>query len=190
MRFSRKIAAIIVLCLFLIGITAVLVVQVKKSMRIDENALVQPKSITIDHSIDKTKANQIIRAARLYYTFWDTGEYKYLDAVMTPTFVINPLPKDQPQGAKGLKLASYNLRRAMPDLRCAVEELIVTSDKVTARLVYTGTSKGEFMNHPPTEKPVQFTAIDILQIDNGKLVEDWHAEDSFSLLQQLDILKL
>ncbi|TWE01209.1 SnoaL-like polyketide cyclase [Neobacillus bataviensis] len=39
---------------------------------------------------------------------------------------------------------------------------MVFADKVTARLSFNGTYKGEFMGKTPTGKPVHFFAIDIL----------------------------
>ena len=67
---------------------------------------------------------------------------------------------------------------------------LVSGDKVTARVLFTGTHKGEFMGHPATGKPVKFFAIDILRIRNGKIVEDWHLEDNLTLFEQLGVVSL
>lgn len=157
---------------------------------INESSLVQPKSITIDQSLDKTKANQMIRAARLFYSFWNTDDQAYLNAVISPNFIDNTLPKGRPQGPEGPKFASANFRKAVPDLTCSVEDLLVVGDKVTARLSFHGTFKGEFMGHAPTNKPIEFFAIDILHIKDGRLIEDWHLEDNLHLLQQLNAVKM
>jgi len=157
---------------------------------INENNLVQPKSITVDKSLDKTKASQMIRAARLFYTFWNTGDQAYLNAVVAPNFIDNTLPKGRPQGPEGPKFASVNFRKAVPDLNCSVEDLLIVGDKVTARLVFRGTFKGEFMGHAPTNKLIEFFAIDILHIKNGRLIEDWHLEDNLNLMQQLNAVKM
>jgi len=158
--------------------------------KINDHELIQPKSITVDQSLDKTSANQMIRAARLFYTFWNTGNPVYADAVMSPAFRDNTLPEGRPQGPEGIKFASANFRKAVPDLTCSVEDLLIVGDKVTARLAFHGTFKGKFMGHQPTNKPVAFFAIDILHIKNGQLVEDWHLEDNLSLMKQLDAVKV
>ncbi|MFI4955520.1 MAG: ester cyclase, partial [Gammaproteobacteria bacterium] len=132
-----------------------------------------------------SKAEQIIRAAQLFYTFWNTGDTIYLDAVIAPDFKDNTLPEGRPQGPEGLKAASKNFRTAVPDLSCSVEDLLVVGDKVTARLIFRGTFEGEFMDHAPTNEPVEFIAIDILHIKNGRLIEDWHLEDNLTLMKQL-----
>jgi predicted ester cyclase len=152
--------------------------------------LPQPESITVDPSLSKTDAAQMIKTARLFYAFWDTGNAEYASAVVDYDFRDNTLPPGRPQGPKGLLYASQAFRSAVPDLHCMIQDLLVSGDKVTARLLFTGTHKGEFMGHPATGKPVRFFAIDILRIRDGKIVEDWHLEDNLTLFEQLGVVSL
>jgi len=150
--------------------------------------LPQPESMTVDRSLSKADAAQMIKTTRLFYAFWDTGDAGYAAASVDNLFHDNTLPEGRPQGPEGLLFASQAFRRAVPDLHCKIEDLLVSGDKVTARLVFTGTHKGEFMGHPPTGRPVRFSAIDVLRIRNGRIVEDWHLEDNLTLLQQLGVV--
>ncbi|MHB1948333.1 MAG: ester cyclase [Gammaproteobacteria bacterium] len=190
MKVSKKTVAIGILCALLIAVITVITIQIKKSGEISEADLVKPNLITIDQSLDKATLNKSIRAARLFYTFWNTGQYKYLDAAVAPTFVEHNLQKDKPLDARDLKGTSNQLRGAIPDLHCSIEELLISGNKVTARLLYTGTSQGQFMGHEATGKPVKFSAIDILQIQNGKIIENWHVEDKLALFEQLHIVAI
>ena len=153
-------------------------------------ALPQPESITVDRSLSPADAAQMIKTARLFYAFWDTGNAEYASASVDNDFRDNTLPAGRPQGPKGLLYASQAFRTAVPDLHCTIEDLLVNGDKVTARLLFTGTHKGEFMGHPATGKPVKFLAIDILRIRNGKIIEDWHLEDNLTLFEQLGVVSL
>lgn len=189
MKFSRNIILAIIVGIILVAAIATISVQIKNAGKIDEAALIVPKSITVDHSLDKATADQMIRAAKLFYTFWNTGETKYLDAVISSHFIDNTLPESRPQGPEGIREASANFRKSIPDLHCSIEELLIVGDKITARLVFTGTSEGEFMGQQPTGKPIKFIAIDVLHIQKGKLIEDWHLEDNLTLLKQLNIIK-
>jgi hypothetical protein len=165
MKVSRKGIAIAILCVFFGLLIVTLIIQVKKAGQISEAALIQPKAITVGHTLDKGSIVKLIRASQLFYTFWDTGEYKYLNAVTSPHFVDHTPFQGQSQGVDGLKLASNQLRVAVPDLRCSIED-------------------------PPTGKPIAFTAIDILRVNDGKVVEAWHVEDNLAFLQQLKIVTL
>ncbi|MCM3146348.1 MULTISPECIES: ester cyclase [Brevibacillus] len=150
--------------------------------------LPQPVSMTIDSSLDSTKATEMVQAAQRFYGFWNTGNEELISQTVSPSFIDNTLPKGRPQGPDGLLFASRNFRKAVPDLQCKIEDLLVVGDKVTARLSFTGTSKGEFMGKPLTGKPIQFMAIDVLRIKDGKLVEDWHLEDNLTFMQQIGVV--
>lgn len=186
MRFSKRFLITLAISAIVIATTITIGIEIKKSSQIDENTLIQANATTYDHSLDKDTIAAMIRTARLYYTFWDTGQDKYLNAAIAPTYVDHTLPKDRPQGPEGVKLAMSTLRKAFPDLHCTIDDLLITGDKITARLTFTGTSEGTFMNYPRTGKPVTFTAIDILQIKNGRIVDEWHVEDTQALSEQLD----
>ena len=152
--------------------------------------LPKPESMTVDRSLSPADAAQMIKTARLFYAFWDTGNAEYASAAVDNDFRDNTLPAGRPQGPKGLLYASQTFRSAVPDLRCTIKDLLVSGDKITVRLLFAGTHKGEFMGHPATGKPVKFFAIDILRIRGGKIVEDWHLEDNLNLLEQLGAVSL
>lgn len=190
MKVSKKAVGIAIICALLIAVITIITIQIKKSGEISEADLIKPNLITVGETLDKATLEKSIRAARLFYTFWNTGQYKFLNAAIAPTFVEYNLQKDKPLDSRDLKSSSNELRGAIPDLRCSIEELLISGNKMTARLVYTGTSKGQFMGHEATGKPVKFSAIDILQIQNGKITENWHVEDKLALLEQLHIVAI
>lgn len=119
-----------------------------------------------------------------------TGKESYAKAVLFNNFIDYTLPPGRPQGPAGPLFASKNFRAAVPDLTCAVDDLLITGEKVTARLRFTGHFTGTFMQHAGNGAAVDFFAIDILHIREGKIVEDWHLEDNLALLHQLGVVKL
>jgi steroid delta-isomerase-like uncharacterized protein len=81
------------------------------------------------------------------------------------------------------------LVQAFPDMRMNVEDLIGGGDKTVARVVVTGTHKGEFMGVPPTAARVEMQLIDIMRFDaSGRVCEHWGVADMLSLLQQLGVV--
>ncbi|GAA2277817.1 hypothetical protein GCM10010149_21610 [Nonomuraea roseoviolacea subsp. roseoviolacea] len=147
--------------------------------------LVQPGQITVDRSIGAARAAQEVHLAQQLYTFWNTGQRKYLDAAISPRFKDNTLPAGRPQGPAGPALASTNFRAAVPDLTCELSDLLVTGDKITARLVFRGHFTGTFNGIQGKGQRVGFDAIDIQHVGRDKIVEDWHIEDNKTLLNQL-----
>lgn len=146
------------------------------------------RSLTVDRSLSHAEAQQMIRAGQLFYAFWNTGNEKYLQQAVSADFHDNTLPPGRPQGFTGLPFASANFRKAVPDLRCSIEDLIISRDKIVCRQIYTGHNTGRVMGHQPSGHAIQFFAIDILHVRDGKIYEDWHLEDNLSFLQQSGVV--
>lgn len=149
--------------------------------------LVQPAAVTVDRSIGKRRASLEVHLAQQLYTFWNTGDQKYLDAAVSPRFKDNTLPSGRPQGPSGPLFASERFRAAVPDLTCELADLLVTGDKITARLVFRGHFTGTFNGVRGKGRQIDFDAIDIQHVGTGKIIEDWHIEDNETLLSQLGV---
>ncbi|SDL93594.1 Predicted ester cyclase [Catalinimonas alkaloidigena] len=147
-----------------------------------------PQSITVDQGLSAARATMMQETALAYYAFWNTGKKHYLDRAVASQFIDNTLPPGRPQGPAGPLYASTNFRKAVPDLRCTVNDLLITDDKVTVRMQFTGTFTGSFGNVQGQGQPVSFLAIDILRIRDAKIIEDWHLEDNLTLMQQLGVV--
>src|SRR5918992_4829476 len=80
-------------------------------------------------------------------------------------------------------LAPFN--KAFPDLRRNIVDMVAEGDKVAVSINVTGTYKGEFQGIPATGKHVSFTAMDILTIIDGKIIEEWATADMMGLMQQI-----
>ncbi|WP_437585942.1 ester cyclase [Sorangium sp. So ce1000] len=147
-----------------------------------------PRSMVVDASLQKAQADAEILAARRFYAFWSTGEPRYLDAAIAPTFTDRTLPKGRPQGPEGPAFASKGFRAAVPDLRCEVEQLIVAGDRVVAHLRFRGHFTGTFGDRKGAGQAVEFIATDILRVKDGRITDNWHIEDNLTLFQQLGIV--
>ncbi|MFJ8433441.1 ester cyclase [Kitasatospora sp. NPDC094019] len=147
--------------------------------------LVQPRELTVDGSLGARRAALEIRLAQQLYTFWNTGEQRHLDAAVDRDFRDNTLPAGRPQGPTGPAVASRAFRTAVPDLSCELADLLVTGDKLTARLVFRGHFTGVFEGRAGRGQAVEFSAIDIQHVGARRITEDWHLEDNATLLAQL-----
>jgi steroid delta-isomerase-like uncharacterized protein len=87
---------------------------------------------------------------------------------------------------EGVKQLFHMYRAAFPDLRLAVEDVLVSGDKAVARVRATGTHQGELMGMPATGKRVDVQLIDITRFgDDGLAREHWGVFDALSMMQQL-----
>jgi steroid delta-isomerase-like uncharacterized protein len=125
---------------------------------------------------------------RQLYEVMSTGEGDLLDEVLAEDWEDIPLPPGWAPGREGYKnVGLVALRTMFPDFEVTNEDIIVSADgsKVTVRSVSRGTHSGEIFGIPATGKEVAFRAIDIHQLENGKIARSWHLEDFLEMVMQL-----
>jgi predicted ester cyclase len=151
--------------------------------------LPQPKKLTVDRGLTPAQAQTRLQAARRYYAFWNTGEERYARAALAEDFVDLNLPEGRPQGPTGPLVASRTFRKAVPDLQVSVEEVWVAGDQVIGRLRFTGHFTGQFNGIQGDGHSIQFDAVDIYTVKEGRIAANWHLEDNLTLLSQLGVVK-
>jgi predicted ester cyclase len=88
-------------------------------------------------------------------------------------------------GIEGTKNVIKYLRSAFPDFKLTIDELVVSGDKVWARQKGGGTNLGSFAGHPPTGIKAFIDVIDLIRIEDGKIVEHWGVPDQLGMMMQL-----
>jgi steroid delta-isomerase-like uncharacterized protein len=87
---------------------------------------------------------------------------------------------------EGVKQMFRMYLAAFPDLRMQAEDVLVSGDKVVARVRATGTHQGDFMGMPATGQSVDVQLIDIIRFgDDGLAHEHWGVFDALGMMQQL-----
>lgn len=151
--------------------------------------LVKPGAVHIGAGEPTERARHVVETAQLLYTFWDTGEQRYLDRSVADTFRDNTLPAGRPQGPSGPVAASKTFRAAVPDLTCELADLYVVGDTFTARLVFRGHFTGSYNGIRGRGQRIAFDAIDIQNLGDGnRITQDWHLEDNLTFLQQAQLV--
>jgi predicted ester cyclase len=80
---------------------------------------------------------------------------------------------------------------ALPDLVAVEQDIIASDDLVVMRLVVSATQQGDLLGIPATGKPVSWDAVDIYRVeDDGKISEEWAADDMAAFASQLGALQL
>jgi predicted ester cyclase len=148
----------------------------------------QPKQLIIDKSLSQAQLKVNENAAREYATFWNTGEESLARDALAVNFIDKTPPEGRKQGPEGAILASRAFRAAVPDLRCDVEQMIISGNRVVSHLHFHGTFTGTFGKLKGKGQKIDFIATDIYEIAGGKIVANWHIEDNLTLMKQLGAL--
>jgi predicted ester cyclase len=99
----------------------------------------------------------------------------------------NPQP-GQPAGIEGVKNIINLYQAAFPDLHLSNDDIIISGDRAALRWSATGTHEGDQLGVPATHKSVQFTGIDILRVENGRIVERWGESNGLEVMQQIQAI--
>lgn len=125
---------------------------------------------------------------RFYDEVLSRGKVELIDELTSPAFKEHEIVDPFPPTREGTKQWFQAMRTAFPDLKVTVNDIMAAGDKVVARVAFSGTHKGEFMNMPPTNKKVEIQGIDIIRFSGGKAVEHWGIFDNLKMLQQLGVV--
>jgi steroid delta-isomerase-like uncharacterized protein len=74
---------------------------------------------------------------------------------------------------------------ALPDLNAAEQDVAAENDLVMVRLVVSATVKGSLLGVPADGKAVRWNAVDIYRVTDGKISEEWAADDIATIMIQL-----
>ena len=113
------------------------------------------------------------------------GKLELVDELLAPGTAIPTLPSDFEPTPQGLKTMNGAFRAGFPDLRADVEEVFAVGDWVAARLTWSGTNTGELFGQPPTGASVAVTELEIVRVEEGRIVELRQLADISSLMAQL-----
>jgi steroid delta-isomerase-like uncharacterized protein len=117
----------------------------------------------------------------------DRGNDDVVEAYYSPDYVDHsPASVRHQAGPDGLGRTFAALRRAFPDTRHTIEDLIADGDRVVARVSARATHTGELFGHAPTGKAIRLTSITIYRIADGRIAERW-SEQGPGLLEQLGL---
>ena len=119
-----------------------------------------------------------------YIELWSTGNLSIAREVLSEDFVDHTHPQQAP-GPESVKQEVKAFREGFPDARITVEQMIAEGDLVAFRFTLRGTHLGTFAGFAPTGKEDILTGVDFIRIADGKMVELWSVQDTFSWVRQL-----
>jgi len=123
---------------------------------------------------------------RYFEEVWNHGALDVLDEIIALDYINhspgipNPLP-----GPMGLKPIVESIRKAFPDLRYVIENMVISDDQVAVHTTMHGTHAGDFFGLAPTNKKINVHQMQIERISNNQIIEHWRVTDDLTLLRQL-----
>jgi len=126
---------------------------------------------------------ELVRAGFQAFNAGDAGECL---TYIAPDLIINLAELPEPQhGRETWRQGFEMMRRAFPDLRAHIEDIVAAQDKVAVRLRFRGTHSGEFLGFPATGRSVEYVSHEFYRIADGLIADEWICSDMATLFRQL-----
>ena len=114
-----------------------------------------------------------------------------LEDVLHPEFRgrgVSPFAPDKPEVGPGARRKLYEMfLQAIPDARGEVLDVVAEGDKVVLIDRFGGTHRGEFLGRPGTGDHIEWIAMHIYTIRDGKVLEDAYMRDELAIMRQLGL---
>lgn len=131
------------------------------------------------------------RVARYFYeVISNTGDVSEIDKYISPDYTEVYNAERIQTGIKGAIEHIKGVKTTYPDLKLTIEKQIAEGDWVVTHLTARGTHLGTWIGMKPTGKKLEFTAINVDKIVDGKIVEHGGAANLLFPFLEAGVIKV
>jgi steroid delta-isomerase-like uncharacterized protein len=145
----------------------------------DKEAMAELEAFRAQAEVEEQNKALVMRFSEAFVN----GDIEAIKEIVSPDFVLHVSGKD-----KSLENTIETLKRQIvmfPDRTGSAEEIIAKGDKVILRYVFRATHGKDFEGFPATGNKIEADGIEIIRVENGKIVESWELFDSMSFALQV-----
>ena len=133
----------------------------------------------------KVDIDKNITAVKKYHEVWSNGNIEEFDKIVAPNFKSHFIGGFEYEGIEGAKISVLETKKAFPDWKEEIVDIIAQDDKVVTRYYSTGTHLGNWDGIDSTGNKVDIYEASIYRLEKGKIVEQWGFWDEINLKKQM-----
>jgi steroid delta-isomerase-like uncharacterized protein len=136
-----------------------------------------------------SEANRVI-VRQLMHEALDRGDFTGTDRFIAPDarlFTSHARPEPY-IGPEGFREFISGVRAGIPDLRVRIHSIVAEDELVVVHWTITGTHTGTLHGVPPTGLRVAVEALELMRVQDGRLVEIVLKLDGVDFMRQLGVL--
>lgn len=127
-----------------------------------------------DHGTATVTVNKRL-ARRVFDDVLTGGSERAVDELIAADAIVC-MPTGRFTGTDGVKRASAQITAAYPDRRIEIRTLVTHGDRVVAEWPLCGTQQRELLGVPPTGRHECISAMSVVRVADGKIVDHWMTE--------------
>jgi steroid delta-isomerase-like uncharacterized protein len=104
---------------------------------------------------------------------YNRNRLEIIDELFDKNYVYHGIGEESQASRDEWKMFLQKMRKAFPDQKVYIHDLVAEGDKVAYRMTVEGTHGGELQGIPPTGRKVTIQTVGIMKFKDGKLVEEW-----------------
>ena len=122
---------------------------------------------------------------KFYSVIWEARDMDELPSILHDDITFRGSLGAQTRGHEAFIEYVDMIHKALGDYRCIIEELLSESEKVFAKMKFTGIHQGELMGYAPTHQRATWNGAALFTFREDKVADLWVLGDLKSLENQL-----
>ena len=123
---------------------------------------------------------------RYFYTdIWEAKKLGALSSILHENFNFRGSLGSGKLNQSGVEDYVHSVHAALSDYQCCIEELVIQSNKVFARMTFSGIHDAEFLGYEATHARVSWEGAALFTFTEDKISDLWVLGDTRKLEQQL-----
>lgn len=115
---------------------------------------------------------------------WDRGRSDAAGNYVAPSYEVPGVGR----GPAAVATNARTFRDAFPDLRLAVDDVVVEDERVAVWMLLSGTHLGPFRGHEATGRHAVWNEVGFFEVQDGVVVRGRFLADMFALRKALGII--
>lgn len=131
-----------------------------------------------------TEQNEAL-VRRFYDELWNCWQLSVAEEILSPTVEFRGSLGKEADGVDAFKAYVEAVRRAFPDWRNRIDEIVAAGDRVATRMTWTGTHRGPLDDLAPTGLRVEYCGAAFFHLEAGVIERAWVVGDTDALWRTL-----
>lgn len=137
-------------------------------------------------SVDAKKADVV----KKFYPALQNGDWTAIEKMMASDFTDHS-PWTPKSGLVGRDTAIHmlkSIRESFPNMKYEILRTAVDGDYVFVHYRFTGSNDGPYMGMPATNKKLDFTGVDLIQMKDSLVTAHWDYGDNITYMKQMGLM--
>ena len=120
-----------------------------------------------------------------YFEVWNKRNHREAHAILADNFTFRGSLGDEKTGVDGFLDYVEAVHTALGEYQCVIDDLVISAQKVAARMTFKGMHQNTFFGVEPTHKNIEWSGAAFFEIKRSKIQTLWVLGDIDSIKSQL-----